>query len=188
VGLTVGFGSFWRFPYLIYKNGGGVFFIPYLISIVVVGIPLLYLETAVGQMHRHSAPMVFKRIHPALKMVGGAILLNSLHLSSIYNILMTYSYRFIFTSFNSKLPFSSEDIEDNSYFRDTILEQSSSIDEFEAINPYLFVLYVISLLVCHFVIKNGVKASGKIITVTAISPFVLLFVLMVRGFFLDGSG
>lgn len=117
VGITVGFGSFWRFPYLIYKNGGGVFLIPYIITMVVVGIPLFYLETAVGQMHRHSTPFVFKRIHPALKMVGGAALLNSLNLCSVYNILLSYSYRFIFTAFSSNLPFASESITDNTYFR-----------------------------------------------------------------------
>jgi SNF family Na+-dependent transporter len=119
--MTAGFGSFWRFPYLIYKNGGGVFFIPYLISMIVVGIPLLYLENAVGQIHRHSIPFILKRIHPALKMIGIAILLNSVHLSSIYNILLTYSYRFIFTAFSTNLPFADKPITDNTYFRQTIL-------------------------------------------------------------------
>ncbi len=42
-GLCVGFGSFWRFPSLVFRNGGGAFLIPYLISLVLLGIPLLYL-------------------------------------------------------------------------------------------------------------------------------------------------
>jgi SNF family Na+-dependent transporter len=130
VGITVGFGSFWRFPYLIYKNGGGAFFVPYFICMIVVGIPLLYLETAVGQMHRHSVPFIFKRIHPALKMVGVMFMLNSLHLSSVYNVLLTYSYRFIFTSFSTTLPFATEEITDNTYFRETILNKSDSISSF----------------------------------------------------------
>jgi SNF family Na+-dependent transporter len=187
VGLTVGFGSFWRFPYLIYKNGGGVFLVPYFVSIIVVGVPLLYLETAVGQMHRVSIPFILKRIHPSLKMLGIMFLLNSLQLSSVYNLLLTYSYRFIFTAFKFDLPFAHEDITDNTYFRETILEQSKSINDFEGINPFLFVLYAASLLICHFIVKNGVKSSGKIITITAISPFVLIFILLIRSLFLNGT-
>jgi SNF family Na+-dependent transporter len=49
-------------------------------------------------------------------------------------------------------------------------------------------LYVISLLICHYIVKNGVKASGKIVTITATAPFVLLFILMLRGLFLSGAG
>ena len=43
LGFAVGYGSFWRFPYLVYKNGGGVFLIPYFISMGVVGLPCIYL-------------------------------------------------------------------------------------------------------------------------------------------------
>lgn len=94
-----------------------MFLVPYFICMVVVGIPMLYLETAVGQMHRVSIPFIMSRIHPCLKMVGIAFLLNSLHLCSVYNILMTYSYRLIFTAFNVDLPFANEDITENTYFK-----------------------------------------------------------------------
>ena len=43
VGVCVGFGSFWRFPSLVFRNGGRVFLIPYLIAMVLMGMPLLYL-------------------------------------------------------------------------------------------------------------------------------------------------
>lgn len=48
VGTTVGFGNFWRFPKQTYKNGGGVFFLPYLIAVFFFGIPLLILELGLG--------------------------------------------------------------------------------------------------------------------------------------------
>jgi SNF family Na+-dependent transporter len=48
LGFAAGFGSVWRFPYLIFKNGGGVFLIPYMILFCLVGIPSFYFETALG--------------------------------------------------------------------------------------------------------------------------------------------
>jgi SNF family Na+-dependent transporter len=68
-----------------------------------------------------------------------------------------------------------------------VLHQSASISEFEAISPSLFFLYIASLLICHYIIKNGVKTSGKIVAMTATSPFVFLLILLIRGLFLEGA-
>ena len=43
------------------------------------------------------------------------------------------------------------------------------------------------MILCYMVIKNGAKTSGKIIIVTASTPFVIFFILVVRGLFLDGA-
>lgn len=105
VGLTVGFGSFWRFPYLLYKNGGGAFLIPYILSMLFLGIPLFYMETLVGQMKQKSLPYIFSSIHKAYKMLGVAIVLVGFHIGSYYNIIITYSYRFLFSAFYNPLPY-----------------------------------------------------------------------------------
>ena len=105
LGLSVGYGSFWRFPYIVFKNGGGVFLIPYVMAMVVIGVPCVYLEAAVGQMHRRSIPFIMGRMHVAFKMLGVAILLACLHVATYYNLLLTYSYRFIMSAFLVPLPF-----------------------------------------------------------------------------------
>jgi len=52
IGYAVGFGNIWRFPYLVFRNGGAVFLIPYLLALVTIAIPMYAVETAYGQVIR----------------------------------------------------------------------------------------------------------------------------------------
>lgn len=56
VGSAVGLGNIWRFPYVAYENGGGAFLIPYLLALITAGLPLLFLDYAVGHRSTGSPP------------------------------------------------------------------------------------------------------------------------------------
>ena len=64
IGSAVGLGNIWRFPHEMYSNGGGgAFLIPYIIAMMVVGVPVLILEFSLGHLTQHEAqgPLVEKK-------------------------------------------------------------------------------------------------------------------------------
>ncbi|KAI4818446.1 hypothetical protein KUCAC02_011787 [Chaenocephalus aceratus] len=79
IGFAVGVGNVWRFPYLCQIYGGGAFLIPYLIALRLVfeGLPLLYLEMAIGQGLRMGSIAFWKSISPLLGGVGIASMIVS---------------------------------------------------------------------------------------------------------------
>ena len=72
IGSAVGLGNIWRFPYTTYENGGGAFIIPYLIALLTAGIPLLFLDYAIGHrlvvVHRF---LIVALTHTLKCLVGG---------------------------------------------------------------------------------------------------------------------
>ncbi|WP_375003073.1 sodium-dependent transporter [Aeromicrobium sp. CTD01-1L150] len=70
VSSAVGLGNIWRFPGVAYENGGGAFLLPYLLAFITAGVPILYLDYAVGHRHRAAPPLAFKRLDKRLEPLG----------------------------------------------------------------------------------------------------------------------
>uniref|UniRef100_I3N4B5 Transporter n=1 Tax=Ictidomys tridecemlineatus TaxID=43179 RepID=I3N4B5_ICTTR len=103
IGFAVDLANVWRFPYLCYKNGGGAFLVPYLLFMVIAGMPLFYMELALGQFNREGAAGVWK-ICPILKGVGFTVILISLYVGFFYNVIIAWALHYLFSSFSAELP------------------------------------------------------------------------------------
>ncbi|KAH9515558.1 hypothetical protein Btru_011395 [Bulinus truncatus] len=103
IGLSVGLGNVWRFPYLCYVNGGAAFLIAYIILQLLIGKPMYFMELVMGQ-YSGSGPTKVWRMNPAAKGVGVSMCLISLIVSIYYNIIMSYTLYFFFASMQETLP------------------------------------------------------------------------------------
>lgn len=108
IGYVIGFGSFWRFPYLIFTNGGGIFVLVFSIIMILLGIPAFYLETYLGQIFRHGPVETFKTIHKKFYGVGWAMCITVWFLSLYYALILVWAYYYFFASFQSPLPWSND--------------------------------------------------------------------------------
>ena len=64
-GCAIGIGNVWKFPYVTGEYGGGVFVLFYLLFLVIMGVPVLTMELAVGRASRKSAVQGYRALAPA---------------------------------------------------------------------------------------------------------------------------
>ncbi|XP_043934667.1 sodium- and chloride-dependent creatine transporter 1-like [Protopterus annectens] len=103
VGFAVGLGNVWRFPYLCYKNGGGVFLIPYLLIVFVGGIPVFFLEIALGQFMKQGGIAAWN-IAPLFKGLGFASMVIVFFCNTYYIMILVWGLYYLVHSFTDNLP------------------------------------------------------------------------------------
>ncbi|XP_030646915.1 sodium- and chloride-dependent GABA transporter ine [Chanos chanos] len=208
VGYAVGLGNVWRFPYLCYRSGGGAFLIPYLIMLFLCGVPLLFMEFAIGQYTRLGPVHALSQICPLLKGVGLATVVISFVLCTYYNVLMTWALYYLFNSFGDSLPWQSCNNTWNAigncstgfpgnathlqsasqqYFDRRLLEMTRGIEDAGEMRWELFGLLILAWLIVYFCIFKGVKSTGKVVYFTATFPYFILFALLINNVQLPGA-
>nr|DBA17065.1 TPA: hypothetical protein GDO54_002572 [Pyxicephalus adspersus] len=218
VGFSVDLANVWRFPYLCYKNGGGAFLIPYTLFLIIAGMPLFYMELALGQYNRQGAATVWK-ICPCFKGVGYTVILIALYVGFYYNVIIAWSLYYLASSFTSELPWTTcgnawntpnctdPNLLNASFFENGTkyskykltpaaqfyergvlhLHESAGIHDLGLPRWQLTLCLFAVLIVLFFSLWKGVKTSGKVVWITATLPYVVLFVLLIRGITLPGS-
>ncbi|XP_049276005.1 sodium- and chloride-dependent glycine transporter 2 [Rhipicephalus sanguineus] len=95
--LSLGLGNIWRFPYLIYKNGGAAFLVPYVLLLTVLGRPMYFLELIMGQFCSSSAIKSFACV-PLAQCVP-VVMMYTVFLTSIYyNVISSYALAYFYYS------------------------------------------------------------------------------------------
>ncbi|KAH9633371.1 hypothetical protein HF086_004085 [Spodoptera exigua] len=105
IATSVGLGNVWRFPFIAYQNGGGAFLIPYIIVLILIGKPMYYLETALGQFSSSNCVKVWA-LSPAMKGTGYAQALSAFYVVSYYMSIVGLCLYYLIMSFQSVLPWS----------------------------------------------------------------------------------
>ncbi|XP_064639973.1 sodium-dependent neutral amino acid transporter B(0)AT3-like [Lineus longissimus] len=206
IGYAVGLGNVWRFPYLCQQNGGGAFLIPYVIMLFAEGIPLFYLELAIGQRLRKGSIGVWDEINPYLGGLGYASAMVSFIVSLYYNVIITWCLYYLFFSFRTVLPWAECpkyvdefnqtkiveecDISDStSYFwyRET-LDISDGIEHSDGIKWKILVALTVAWIIVYLCMCRGIKSQGKVVYVTATFPYVVLIIFFGRAMTLKGAG
>ena len=100
IGSAVGLGNIWRFPGEAYENGGGAFLIPYLVALLTAGIPILFLDYAIGHRFRGSAPTSFRRLHRKAEPLGWFQVAVSFVIAIYYTAVIAWALSFFVFSFD----------------------------------------------------------------------------------------
>ncbi|EGW04916.1 Sodium- and chloride-dependent GABA transporter 2 [Cricetulus griseus] len=212
-GEIIGLGNVWRFPYLCYKNGGGAFFIPYLIFLFTCGIPVFFLETALGQYTNQGGITAWRKICPIFEGIGYASQIIVSLLNVYYIVVLAWALFYLFSSFTPDFPWGSCSHEWNTencvefqktndslnvtsenatspvieFWERRVLKLSDGIQHLGMLRWELVLCLLLAWIICYFCIWKGVKSTGKVVYFTATFPYLMLAVLLIRGVTLPGA-
>ena len=100
IGVAVGLGNIWRFSYVVYTNGGGSFFIPYLFAIFFLGIPFLILEYGIGFSFKTSFTEIMKKINPKFEYIAWVLVLFTFIVTIYYMVILGWDLAYLVGSFS----------------------------------------------------------------------------------------
>lgn len=89
---------------MVYENGGGRFLIPYFIQLLLCGLPLFYMELALGQFHQTGLFTLWEKICPLLKGLAFTVMLINLFMAMFYNTVISWAVYYLLLSFSSEVP------------------------------------------------------------------------------------
>lgn len=184
IGSAVGLGNIWRFPYIAYENGGGAFIVPYLVALLTAGIPLLFLDYAVGHKFRGSAPLAFRRLHPRAEALGWWQVAICFVIAIYYAVIIAWAGSYTVFSVTKEWGddpasfFSSE-------FLQVSEETTIGFDFVPGVLLPLLLVWIFTLFVLAKGVHKGIARSSLIFLPLLL---VMFLVLVVQSLLLPGAG
>ena len=171
-GCAIGIGNVWRFPYVTGQNGGGIFVLFYLIFLVIMGLPVLTMELAVGRASRKSAVLGYKalekkgskwHIHGWVAIFGCCMLM--MYYTTVSGWMVTYFFKFLTGSFKSGMT-----------TEDTAQAFSNLLGDPKQRAFWMILTVVVGFLVCSRGLQNGLEKISKFMMTALLLLIVVLAV------------
>ena len=179
-GCAIGIGNVWRFPYITGQNGGGYFVLFYLICLVVMGIPVLTMELAVGRASRQSAVLGYKalekpgskwHIHGWFCLIGCYLLM--MYYTTVAGWMASYFGKFLTGVFHSGMSADAT----SAVFGNLLASPGEMAIWTE-------IVVVVGFIVCSFGLKKGLERISKFVMLALLA---LIIVLAVHSLTLSGA-
>ena len=171
-GCAIGIGNVWRFPYVTGQNGGGIFVLFFLIFLVIMGLPVLTMELAVGRASRKSAVLGYKalekkgskwHIHGWVAIFGCCMLM--MYYTTVSGWMVTYFFKFLTGSFKSGMT-----------TEDTAQAFSNLLGDPKQMAFWMILTVVVGFLVCSRGLQNGLEKISKFMMIALLLLIVVLAV------------
>jgi len=169
-GSAVGLGNIWRFPYMTGENGGAAFVVVYLACVVFIGLPLLYVELALGRASGRNPVGAFRETGGGMPFIFTGVLC----LSACFFVLTYYGVIAGWTI---------------SYAISQISQTTLVFEEYTADPVYVLPVFALFIALTIIIVRAGVeKGIEKWSKILMPLLFVLMLVIIIRGVTLEGAG
>lgn len=187
IGSAVGLGNIWRFPGVAYENGGGAFLIPYVVALLTAGIPILFLDYAIGHRFRGAAPTALRRLGGAragrlLEGLGWFQVAIAFVIGLYYTVVIAWALSYFVFSFDIRWGDDPAGFFTGEYLR--VSDPGLSLDFVPGVLLPLVLVWIATIAVLGLGVAKGIQRANVIFLPLLLVGFLAL---VVRALFLDGS-
>ena len=181
LGYSVGFGNLWRFPYKMYEHGGFPFLITYFFFLVVLGLPLFFIELVLGQYVGNGPTKIYGAMAPIFTGLGFSMIAVTFCFSIYYNVINSWCIYYLFASLFNGLPKNPVHAEDYFFNNVTHMEENTTWDNFGSIHWQLVLCSLAAWLIIAVVSSRSLLHSSWILKFNTMYPALVLITLCIIG-------